>query len=99
MSTNFGAVADDYALFRTGFPDSFFDRLASAGFCKGGTTVVHVGTGTGTLARGFARRGASLDPTNIQAFDASLAQTFDESFPGDVLQVTHRVFAVLARPG
>ena len=60
MSTNFGAAAEDYAKFRAGFPDSFFDRLASFGLCKSGTTVVDVGTGTGTLARGFARRGATV---------------------------------------
>lgn len=60
MPTNFGAAADDYAKFRAGFPESFFDRLASAGFCRAGTTVVDVGTGTGTLARGFAQRGATV---------------------------------------
>lgn len=60
MSTNFGAAADDYAKFRAGFPDSFFDRLASSGLCRSGITVVDVGTGTGTLARGFAKRGATV---------------------------------------
>lgn len=60
MSANFGAAAEDYATFRAGFPDSFFDRLASLGLCRSGTTVVDVGTGTGTLARGFARRGATV---------------------------------------
>lgn len=60
MSTNFGAVADDYVKFRAGFPESFFDRLASAGFCRAGATVVDVGAGTGTLARGFAQRGAAV---------------------------------------
>jgi ubiquinone/menaquinone biosynthesis C-methylase UbiE len=60
MSKNFGAAADDYAKFRAGFPDSFFDRLASSGLRGSGITVVDVGTGTGTLARGFARRGAAV---------------------------------------
>lgn len=65
MSTNFGAAAEDYAMYRAGFPDSFFDRLARSGLHGEGSTVVDVGTGTGTLARGFARRGArviGIDP-------------------------------------
>lgn len=60
MSTNFGAAAHDYAKFRAGFPESFFDRLAASGFCNGEATVVDVGAGTGTLARGFAKRGANV---------------------------------------
>ena len=60
MSTNFGAAAADYAKFRAGFPESFFDRLSNLGLCTPGTTVVDVGTGTGTLARGFAARGATV---------------------------------------
>jgi ubiquinone/menaquinone biosynthesis C-methylase UbiE len=60
MSTNFGAVAEDYAKFRAGFPESLFDRLDSLGLCRSGSTIVDVGTGTGTLAREFARRGATV---------------------------------------
>ena len=64
MSKNFGAAAADYARFRAGFPDSFFDRLTARGL-TGSLTVVDVGTGTGALARAFARRGArviGIDP-------------------------------------
>ena len=60
MSTNFGAAADDYRRFRAGFPDSFFDRLARLGIGGAGITVVDVGTGTGALAREFAKRGATV---------------------------------------
>src|SRR2546428_4787826 len=56
MARNFGAAAEDYARFRAGFPDSFFDRLAALGIGASGETIVDVGTGTGTLARGFAIR-------------------------------------------
>src|SRR5215510_833486 len=60
MATNFGAAADDYARFRAGFPDSLFDRLAALGIGASGETIVDVGTGTGTLARGFALRGCKV---------------------------------------
>ena len=54
---DFGKAASDYATHRAGFPDSFFDRLAARGVGKPGARVVDLGTGTGTLARGFAARG------------------------------------------
>jgi SAM-dependent methyltransferase len=60
MTTNFGAAAEDYARFRAGFPDSLFDRLAALGIGVPGETIVDVGTGTGTLARGFALRGCKV---------------------------------------
>ena len=60
IPTNFGAAAEDYARFRAGFPDSLFDRLAALGIGASGETVVDVGTGTGTLARGFALRGCKV---------------------------------------
>lgn len=65
MTTNFGAAAVDYAKHRAGFPESFFERVERLGLFREGDRVVDVGTGTGTLARGFARRGArvvGIDP-------------------------------------
>ncbi len=58
--TSFGAAASDYGTFRAGFPDSFFDRLAEFGIGVESQTVVDLGTGTGTLARGFALRGCRV---------------------------------------
>lgn len=60
MITNFGASVDDYARFRAGFPDSFFDRLASYDIGASREYVVDLGTGTGSLARGFVLRGCSV---------------------------------------
>ena len=65
MLPNFGATADDYARYRAGFPDSLFDRLARFDIGEAGQSVVDLGTGTGALARGFARRGCrvvGIDP-------------------------------------
>lgn len=60
MQIDFGATAHDYARHRAGFPDSLFDRLSAFGVGKAGQSVVDLGTGTGTLARGFARRGCKV---------------------------------------
>ena len=65
MKPNFGATAQDYARYRAGFPDSLFDRLVKYGIGLAGQNILDLGTGTGSLARGFARRGCKvigLDP-------------------------------------
>jgi len=65
MQPDFSATAEDYARYRAGFPDSLFGRLAIYDIGKPDQSVVDLGTGTGSLARGFARRGCrvvGIDP-------------------------------------
>jgi SAM-dependent methyltransferase len=67
MSTDvdFGRTADDYARFRAGLPEAFFERVFNEGWLQPDASLVDLGTGTGTLARGFARRGCrviGIDP-------------------------------------
>lgn len=57
MGIDFGRTAADYARYRLGFPDLFFERPFAAGLVKPGSRVLDVGTGTGNVARGFAKRG------------------------------------------
>jgi len=64
---DFGKTSKDYAAHRAGFPESFFTRLAEAGWMKAAKDVLDIGTGTGTLARGFARRGFTV--TGLDASD------------------------------
>ncbi len=65
MEVDFGKTADDYTRHRAGFPDRLFDRLAAFGIGKPGQRVLDLGTGTGSLARGFARRGAEVTGLDI----------------------------------
>lgn len=58
--TNFGKAAGDYGAFRAGFPESIFYRLAEFDIGMPEHVVVDLGTGTGTLARGFALRGCEV---------------------------------------
>lgn len=63
MHVDFGRTADDYARHRAGFPNAFFERLQGDGVINPGERLLDLGTGTGTIARGFARWG--LDVTGV----------------------------------
>jgi SAM-dependent methyltransferase len=66
---DFGPAATDYARFRQGFPDSFFERVPLRG------DVLDLGSGTGDLARGHARHGARV--TALDLSPAMLSQAGD----------------------
>ena len=74
---NFSPTADDYSRYRAGLPDSFFDRLAAHGIQIAGQRVLDLGTGTATLARGMARRGAQVVGLDIAAELLRAAQKLD----------------------
>lgn len=62
-NVNFGKTAADYLMHRAGFPKSLFVRLLAHDV--GTQTIVDLGTGTGTLGRGFAEAGhqvIGIDP-------------------------------------
>lgn len=62
---DFGRTTDDYERYRPGFPQSFFERLANDGFISPGQRALDLGTGTGTLALGFAARGLRVTGLDI----------------------------------
>ena len=65
MHVDFGRTAADYARHRAGFPEQLFERLAARGIGRAGQRVLDLGSGTGSLARGFARRGARVTALDI----------------------------------
>ncbi len=69
MNVDFGKTSEDYAKHRAGFPEAFFERLTHFNIGKPNQRVVDLGTGTGTVARGLARRGCI-----VTALDASSEQ-------------------------
>jgi SAM-dependent methyltransferase len=76
LSPDFGPAAGDYARHRPGFPPAFFDHVAGLGIGIAGQRVLDLGTGTGTLACGFAERGCAavgLDPSEAMLAEAAAA--------------------------
>ncbi|KKJ75328.1 methyltransferase [Kiloniella litopenaei] len=83
---DFGKTAQDYAKHRAGFPAIVFDLLQERGIAIPGQSLVDLGTGTGTLARGFAARGvdvigvdpaeAILEQARLMAQDEGVSVTF-----------------------
>jgi SAM-dependent methyltransferase len=60
-----GRASSDYAQYRSGYPEAFYDLLAALGIGTPGQRILDLGTGTGVLARAFAKRGAQVTGVDI----------------------------------
>jgi 2-polyprenyl-3-methyl-5-hydroxy-6-metoxy-1,4-benzoquinol methylase len=67
---DWGKTSPDYAVDRPGYPASFYPVLQAMGIGRPGQDVLDLGTGTGVLARAFARQGAHV--TGIDIADAQI---------------------------
>lgn len=65
LTADWGRTSADYATHRPGPPDSFYARLTSLGIGVEGQRVLDLATGTGLLARRFARQGATVHGIDI----------------------------------
>lgn len=71
---DWGKASDDYAVFRPGPPPSFYARLAALSVGLGGQVILDLGTGTGVLARQFARQGARVCGIDVSAEQVDTAR-------------------------
>ena len=71
---DWGQTSADYAVHRPGPPASFFARLTALGVGLPGQRILDLGTGTGVLARQFARQGAAVNGVDISAEQIATAK-------------------------
>src|SRR5690606_8563976 len=62
---DWGRTSADYATFRPGYPEAFYELLSALGVGRRGQRILDLGTGTGVLARAFARRGARVTGVDV----------------------------------
>jgi SAM-dependent methyltransferase len=93
LNPDWNQTAADYAKHRAGFPDWFFDRIQAEGLFRSGDRVLDLATGTGTLARGFARRGGRVTGLDIADGMMAAARELDRAAGVTVDYVTARAEA------
>lgn len=74
---DWGRTSKDYATHRQGFPPELFARLAALGIGLPGARALDLGTGTGTLARGLAARGARVVAIDVSPGQIAAAKGLD----------------------
>jgi cyclopropane fatty-acyl-phospholipid synthase-like methyltransferase len=62
---DWGKTSPDYAVYRPGYPASFYTILQAVGIGRPGQHILDLGTGTGVLARAFAQQGAHVIGVDI----------------------------------
>ncbi|KNZ32057.1 MAG: hypothetical protein AD742_13055 [Methylibium sp. NZG] len=77
-------TSGDYAAHRPGPPARLYDLLALLGVGTPGQRVLDLGTGTGLLAREFARRGCQVSGTDIAAGQIDAARQLAQAEGLDV---------------
>ena len=92
---DWGKTSEEYALYRPGPPDRFYQILRSLGVGLPGQRMLDLGTGTGALARRFARAGASVAGVDVSQEQIQMARRLAAE---DRVAVDWRVAAAEALP-
>jgi len=71
---DWGKTSPDYAVYRPGYPASFYTVLQALGIGTLGQDILDLGTGTGVLARTFAKQGAHVTGVDIAEAQIVAAQ-------------------------
>ena len=94
-SVDWGRVSADYAKYRAGPPPSYYARLREAGIGLPGQRLLDLGTGTGMLARTFAKAGARVSGIDVSPGQVDVAI---QAAAGEGLSIDFRVAAAESTP-
>ena len=103
-SIDWGKTSVDYSIYRPGPPPSFFSRLVAFGIGLQEQRILDLGTGTGVMARQFARQGATAHGIDVSEEQIAIAQELarDEGLsvefathPAESLPWTHPTFDIV----
>jgi 2-polyprenyl-3-methyl-5-hydroxy-6-metoxy-1,4-benzoquinol methylase len=71
---DWGNTSSDYAVYRPGYPASFYRRITALGIGEPGQRVLDLGTGTGNVGRALARLGCRVTGVDISKEQIAEAQ-------------------------
>lgn len=77
---DWGKTSADYAVYRPGYPASFFRKLTALDIGLRGQRILDLGTSTGGLARQFATQGRRVIGADIAGIGT---ERFDPEHAGD----------------
>lgn len=72
---DWGKTSRDYSIHRPGPPPSLFERLTSCGVGIKNQSILDLGTGTGVMARQFARQGAIVNGIDVSGDQIAMAKS------------------------
>jgi SAM-dependent methyltransferase len=85
---DWGKTSGDYSKYRPGYPSSFYDLLSQLGIGRPQQKILDIGTGTGVLAREFAKKGSMVTGIDISPEQIEAAQNLSRH---DKLTIDFRV--------
>lgn len=92
---DWGKTSEDYSTYRSGPPASFYERLKVLGVGLKDQTILDLGTGTGLLAREFAKNQALVTGTDISEGQIEAAKKQAEQ---QNLKINFQVAAAESQP-
>tara|TARA_B100001750_G_scaffold75569_1_gene60104 strand:- start:915 stop:1772 length:858 start_codon:yes stop_codon:yes gene_type:complete len=87
-SIDWGKTSQDYANYRYGQPNSFYEKLSALGIGQKNQKILDIGTGTGLIARNLSKRGCNVSGIDISANQIAIANNLSLT---DELDIDFRV--------
>ena len=85
---DWGKTSQDYANYRYGQPNSFYEKLSAFGIGKKDQEILDIGTGTGLIARNLSKRGCNVSGIDTSANQIAIANNLSLT---DELDIDFRV--------